>query len=485
MLAFGGASAPFRVLLTAALTVVSVSCSGGGHAQPLPTTNYENSGVVSEMIGSNAAGTTAYTSDFVARFTSERAESRINATMARLRNLYHSSKPIASQEPVAQRGNSRLDFLFAGSEAGQEEQGARRARDALDRHGFESEPVRTLVRSLRELLSGQQVDATQFVKAVNAYNQVVEEETDSLLADPPQVLLNIHVVLASLTEAVSATQDAEPPVAHTLGREVASADQLRVHLPKNGDGIEAKAPLVKPGTATATPTAFGALWGQVYGSVAYQPVSRHATRRDPNWKAGRWSDGTISFGAGVGNPHKWVGLDITLNIIETIETVETWSLSEFARERTLSLKLHRALPYESAIALGYENAWRNSPEEREGGNSVYGVATKVFTIRARRNSFFSRATVSVGVGTDRFLPESQYQRSAKGANVFGSVGVRLWPFMNVVADWTGQDLNVGVSVTPIPRIPIVLTPALVDVTGRAGSGMRFSIGAALTYDFRR
>ena len=214
-------------------------------------------------------------------------------------------------------------------------------------------------------------------------------------------------------------------------------------------------------------------------------MSRYATRRDPNWKAGRWSDGTISFGAGVGNPHKWVGLDITLNIIETIETVETWSLSEFAQERTLSLKLHRALPYESAIALGYENAWRNSPEEREGGNSVYGVATKVFTIRARRNSFFSRATVSVGVGTDRFLPESQYQRSAKGANVFGSVGVRLWPFMNVVADWTGQDLNVGVSVTPIPRIPIVLTPALVDVTGRAGSGMRFSIGAALTYDFRR
>jgi hypothetical protein len=190
----------------------------------------------------------------------------------------------------------------------------------------------------------------------------------------------------------------------------------------------------------------------------------------------------MSFGVGVGNPHKWMGLDLTLNLFDTFGN---WSSSGFGQERTLSLKLHRALPYESAVALGYENAWRNSPEEPEGGNSVYGVVTKVFTIRARRNTLFSRATVSVGLGNDRFLPESQFQRQAKEVNVFGSVGLRLWSFMNVVADWTGQDLNVGVSVTPIPRVPLVLTPALVDVTGRAGDTVRFSIGAALTYDFRR
>ena len=83
------------------------------------------------------------------------------------------------------------------------------------------------------------------------------------------------------------------------------------------------------------------------------------------------------------------------------------------------------------------------------------------------------------------MPESKFQRQENGINAFGSVGVRIWSFLNVVADWTGQDLNVGVSVTPIPDFPLVLTPALVDVTGRAGDKMRFSIGAALTYDFRR
>jgi hypothetical protein len=274
-------------------------------------------------------------------------------------------------------------------------------------------------------------------------------------------------------------------VSHTLGREAASADQLRVHLPENGDGIEAKAPLVKPGTATATPTAFGARWGQVYGGFSVQPVSRYATVSKYDWQEGEWSDGTISLGAGIGNPNRWVGVDVTLNIFDTLFG-SFGASDDFGTVRTLSLKLHRALPHESAVALGYENVWYNSPEdENQGGSSIYGVATKVFTIREQRTSPFSRATLSVGLGTDRFLPESKFQRQENGINAFGSVGVRIWSFLNVVADWTGQDLNVGVSVTPIPDFPLVLTPALVDVTGRAGDQVRFSFGVATTYDFRR
>jgi len=469
---------PLRAPFTAALVMASVVLGGGAYAQPLPTTNYENSGVVSEMIGSNAAGITAYTSDFVARFTSEDAKARMKAAMERLKNQRRPSRPLASRRPIAERPASQLGFVFAQSE----DKNAERVREVLGTHEFESGPVRVLISSLRGLLSGQQIDPTGFVKAIRAYNRVVEGGTASFLADPPREFLNIRAVLTSLMGAVTSKSEVEPSLVRRPEQEPGSAEQLSLPAPKSLEGIDVKAPLIKPGTATATPTAFGARWGQVYGSVAYQPMSRYATRRDWDWKAGRWSDGTISFGAGMGNPRKWVGLDVTLNIIETFDT---FSISEFARERTLSLKLHRALPYESAVALGYENAWRNSPEESEGGNSVYGVVTKVFTIRARRNTLFSRATVSVGVGNDRFLPESQFQRRAKGVNVFGSVGLRLWSFMNVVADWTGQDLNVGVSVTPIPRVPLVLTPALVDVTGRAGDQVRFSIGAALTYDFRR
>jgi len=475
---FHGLHTRLSVASAVALIVASVLLGGRARAQSLPTTNYENSGVVSEMIGSNAAGITAYTSDFVAQFTSERTKARVKAAVERLKRQRRPSRHLASRRPVAERPASHLGFVFAQSET----ENAERIHEALRTHEFESGPVRVLISSLRGLLSRQQIDATGFVEAVRAYNRVVEGVTDSVLADPPQELLSIRAVLASLMDAVTSEREVELSAALAFGRDSISPEQLPLPPPKRLDGIETKAPLIKPGTATATPTAFGARWGQVYGGVSYQPRSRYAARRDYDWRAGRWSDGTISFGAGVGNPHKWVGLDVTLNIFETLQT---GSARRFGDERTLSLKLHRALPFETAVAVGYENAWRNSPEEAEGGNSFYGVVTKVFSVRAPRNSLFSRATVSVGMGNDRFLPESQYRRQAKGVNVFGSVGVRVWSFLNLVADWTGQDLNVGVSATPIPGFPLVLTPAFVDVTGRAGDTMRFSIGAALTYDFRR
>jgi len=57
--------------------------------------------------------------------------------------------------------------------------------------------------------------------------------------------------------------------------------------------------------------------------------------------------------------------------------------------------------------------------------------------------------------------------------------------VHAIANWTGQDLSLGLSITPIPKLPIVITPALMDVTGRAGDGTRFSASAAIVYDFRR
>jgi hypothetical protein len=476
-----------RPSLATSLVTVFVTASmllgGETRAQP-PVTNYENSGVVSEMIGSNAAGITAYTTDFVARFTSERVNARVQAAVERLKNQRRLSWPDSSHHPTVERVVSQLGFMLGQSEIKNTERDAQRAREALKRSGIEHTRVQALISSLHGLLAGQRVDATGFVEAIEAYNRIVEAETDSVLANPPQELLSIHAVLTTLTDAVTPEHKVVPSMARTSGRAPTTPELLPLLPPDSLDGVEKRAPLVKPGTATATPTAFGAAWGQVYGAIGLQPVSRYATVSETDWRKGEWSDGTISLGAGLGNPHRWVGLDVTLNIFDTRSRLFGGS-DQFGKMRTLSLKLHRALPHESAVAVGYENAWRNSPEEGQGGNSLYGVVSKTFAIRAHRNSLFSRATVSVGLGNDRFLPESQYQRQAQGVNVFGNIGVRLCSFMNIVADWTGQDLNVGVSVTPVPRVPLVLTPALVDVTGRAGDQVRFSIGAAMAYDFRR
>jgi hypothetical protein len=63
------------------------------------------------------------------------------------------------------------------------------------------------------------------------------------------------------------------------------------------------------------------------------------------------------------------------------------------------------------------------------------------------------------------------------------VGVRLAEPISFIADWTGQDLTIGTSIAPLRRIPVVITPAVADVTGNAGDGARFILGIGLGYTF--
>jgi len=66
--------------------------------------------------------------------------------------------------------------------------------------------------------------------------------------------------------------------------------------------------------------------------------------------------------------------------------------------------------------------------------------------------------------------------------VFGSVAVRVIDQMNVFTEWTGQNLNMGLSIAPFPDIPIIITPSALDITGSAGDGVRFGLG--ISYGFR-
>ena len=210
-----------------------------------------------------------------------------------------------------------------------------------------------------------------------------------------------------------------------------------------------------PGSTINTPTAFGARLGQVYGGISYQRRTRYSDRQDAIFAAG----------AGFGNARKWIGLDLTLTSLDTYTDLgEDWSLS---------VKIHRSLPRRSAVAIGYENIWHT--DGTDGGSSAYGVFSKIFQLLSE----------SVGIVNDRFLSEDAFRRNEEGINVFGNLGVRLHPSLNAIANWTGQDLGIGISISPFPQFPVIITPALMDVVGTAGDGARFSVGIALLHDFRR
>jgi hypothetical protein len=221
------------------------------------------------------------------------------------------------------------------------------------------------------------------------------------------------------------------------------------------------------GSSIGTPTAFGAQGGDVFAGFSYQERARF-TNRD---------DGAVAVGFGLGDAQRYVALETTATSYSTIR-------QGFFENGGISFKAHRTFPIESgdlAVAVGVENAidWGNT----DAGNSVYGVATKVFRLRENSSEPLSRVTVSVGVGGGRFRSESAIRRGDGDPNVFGSVGVQVARPITLIGEWTGQDLNIGASITPIPGVPLVITPAAADITGTAGDGTRFILGVGFGVRF--
>ncbi len=258
-----------------------------------------------------------------------------------------------------------------------------------------------------------------------------------------------------------------PTVLAVLSRptqEEGEPERLRLSIPDRV-AFTATATHGQPSSTINTPTAFGPRWKQVYAGVGYQNRIRYDD----------WRDGVAAVGAGIGDPEQYVGLDVRLNILD--------AYTDFAEDRSLSLKLHRQLPYRSAVAVGYENVWHT--DGTDGGRSRYAVVSKVLLLRGQPTKALGSAVVNFGLGTDRFLPEQRFARGDEGLNAFGSVALRMHPRLNAIANWTGQDLAVGVSIVPFETWPVVITPALMDVTGRAGDGARFSVSVGLDHDFGR
>jgi hypothetical protein len=281
--------------------------------------------------------------------------------------------------------------------------------------------------------------------------------------------LPVEVLPESGLEALLAvhSRDLEGGSGESSALLLVSADslraQFRIELPDR-EWLPTDFTRGQPASTINTPTAYGQRWGQVFAGAAYQNRIRYDD----------WTDGVASAGLGLGNPMRYVGLDVTVNILDTY--------TEFAEDRSLSLKLHRRLPYRTAVAVGHENIWHTAGTD--GGSSRYLVVSKVMLLRDRPTSSFGSMVLNLGLGNDRFLPETDFVRGEDGVNAFGSLAVRLLPPVNAIANWTGQDLALGLSIAPVRTWPLVVTPALVDVTGTAGDGARFSMSAGLSYTFR-
>ncbi len=215
-------------------------------------------------------------------------------------------------------------------------------------------------------------------------------------------------------------------------------------------------PAIPPGASFGTPMAFGAQWGQGF-------VGLSGSRRLGN-VTGNKTDGSFAGGFGLGDPSKYVGLEVAASII-SLKT-------RFGDSGTVEAKLHRWLPGNAAIAVGVENlaTWGTAKRAPNVKPNAYLALSKVFALQPDNPYHPYYLIISGGFGNGRFqsnvfnsyTPNVNYNKIGG----FASVGFHFHPQGSLIASWTGKDLNAGFSIVPLHDYPIVLNLGLVDILQR-------------------
>lgn len=239
-----------------------------------------------------------------------------------------------------------------------------------------------------------------------------------------------------------------------------SVEALRARYRLGVPGIEAPATLiVAPSLSISSPVAFGADWGDLFAALGYQQKVRYANK----------PDAVLGIGGGLGSARENVGIEVVLAILDTY--------TDFFEDRTLSVKAHRRLRDDLAVAVGVENLVADG----DGGRSAYGVVSKVFRLSEEPRNWFQLVAASVGVGGGRFRREAAIRSGEQGVNVFADLTLLVNRRVSVIADYTGQDVTFGASLAPFPSVPVVFVAGVADVTGAAGDGARLVAAVALGF----
>lgn len=222
-----------------------------------------------------------------------------------------------------------------------------------------------------------------------------------------------------------------------------------------------------PAMAAATPTGFGAEFGLVWAAASYQPKVRYNDG----------DDGAVAVGLGLGDARRWVALQVGINSFSTVN-------SGFGNRVGVDLHLHRTIGGVYGVAVGWESARGSWDVTRDSGENVYVVGSRWLQLRSDPHAPFGVGMVSLGVGSGRFQTETPFYERRGGVGVFGSFGVRVAPPVSLIAEWTGQDLMLATSLTPLRNQRVAIVAGFAELTGAAGDGARFAIGGSVGYDFK-
>ena len=285
--------------------------------------------------------------------------------------------------------------------------------------------------------------------------------------------------MGSFRKLLAASVIVATTVSRTAGAQQSIEDlraKFRLPVPEVGLANETgRFPRGAPGTSSGSPIAFGANWNDAFIGAGLQAPVRYSANGD--------ADGSVSMGFGLGNASDIAGLEVAINALSTVR-------SGVGNRVGFGFKAHKILADNWGVALGVQGVQLNS--NADDRNSIYGVVTKAFSLEGTALSQFKGLTWSGGIGTEAFQMAGDLNTGKHGVGIFTSAALRVNEASSVILDWSGQDLNLGVSFVPFKNLPLVLSPAISDLTGSSNSnlttgpsvkktGPRFTLGVGFAF----
>ena len=237
-------------------------------------------------------------------------------------------------------------------------------------------------------------------------------------------------------------------------------DQLRIR-PLNRQGLGDESAINYPTLNFATPSGFGANWGDAFITASASTAGR---LRDT-------VDGSIVTGFGLGNSRETIGIEVDYNLA---------SIRKFASNGSFDIKAHRIIYSEGTNIISASVGWNAFAQYGNEGvipSSVYGVVTSYSLLQPDNPINKMPISFSAGVGGGVF------RQGSASTGGFAGVGVQVAPQLSFGGGWSGVGVNLGVSYVPVPSIPLTIGLTGADLTDNSPGGRVLLLNVSYGFNF--
>jgi len=193
-------------------------------------------------------------------------------------------------------------------------------------------------------------------------------------------------------------------------------------------------------------------------------------------------DGNAELYLGLGKPQSLVGAGVTLRIYGLTNNMGE---QNNAGKGSLSFHVNRLLFSEKLlIDAGVDNAvsWGGPEGSRSYITykpSTYFAANYLFSFKAKTDEAFSYLSMTVGAGNGYFKQDDHSKQADNNSfDPFFSLATPLIKTTNLIAEWNGYDVGLGISSIPFQKLPLMFRAETTDlVFGKP----RFVFSASLPF----